>query len=236
MSAAELASSREERPAHVFFERVAIEDKAASLREGRYVARDVDYVNVTPAYSKDCYRSKAESWFKQVEADVNAQRTPERWLEQWREAYRRWQNGQEMPLNGTPVKGWGVISPAQQEMLIRMNCLTVEDLAGANDEGLRRIGMGALDLRSKAQAWLQSVKDHGPLTMEVTELRKENANLSAQVDTLTAQVNALAAQVKAVPALSIVPPEDEIGIGDILPEPEQSAQTVAARRGRPRKE
>ncbi|OGT54245.1 MAG: hypothetical protein A3E01_00210 [Gammaproteobacteria bacterium RIFCSPHIGHO2_12_FULL_63_22] len=223
MSAAELASSREERPAHVFFERIAVEDKAASLREGRYVARDIDYVNVTPAYSKDCYRAKAESWFTQVESDVGAGRTPERWLEQWREAYRRWQNGQEMPLNGTPIKGWGVISPAQQEMLIRMNCLTVEDLAGTNDEGLRRIGMGGIDLRSKAQAWLQSVKDHGPLTLEVTELRKANVNLEMQVATLTDQVAKLGAQVGAQgPALALVEP-DSLSAADILPDPEPAA-------------
>jgi len=224
-SAAQLATEREERPAHVFFERVAVEDKAATLREGRYVAKDVDYVNVTPAYSKDCYRAKAASWFETVARDVQAGRTPERWLEQWREAYQRWQNGQEIPLHGTPIRGWGVISPAQQEMLIRLNCLTVEDLADTNEEGMRRIGMGGLELRNKAKAWLQSVKDHGPLTLKVTELEKENTNLRTQIGTLIEQTMALQSQVAALargtadaPIPSV--PEERIEAVDIMPDDE----------------
>lgn len=217
MSVADMAQ-REDRPAHVFFERVPVQDKAASLREGRYVATDVDYVNVTPAYSKDCYRAKAQAWFEQVARDVAAGRTPERWMELWREAYQRWQSGQEVPLNGVPIKGWGVISPAQQEMLIRMNCLTVEDLAAANDEGMRRIGMGALDLRNKAKAWLQSMQDHGPLTMKVAELERENANLGMQLATLMEQVNSLRALVPTATADTPAPPD--IKASDILPEPE----------------
>jgi len=217
MSASELAN-REERPAHVSFERIPVEDKVASLREGRFVAVDVDYVNVTPAYSKDCFRSKATTWFAQVKQDVNAGRTPERWLEIWQEAYSRWLNGQEIPLNGTPIKGWGLISPAQQEMLIRINCLTVEDLAGANDEGLRRMGMGSMDLRNKAKAWLQSVNDHGPLTMEVAALKTENNNLRTEIATLVDQVMGLSAQVRAmaVPLAEIPASAEPIGVADIL--------------------
>ena len=53
MSVGELIS-REERPAYVRFERRPMEDKAASIREGRYVAKDVDFALVTPPYSNDC--------------------------------------------------------------------------------------------------------------------------------------------------------------------------------------
>lgn len=236
MSASDLAS-REERPAHVWFERVAIEDKAASLAAGRYVAKDVDYVNVTPAYSKDCFRSKVESWLETVERDVQAGRTPERWMEHWKEAYRRWQNGQEMPLTGTPIRGWGLISPAQQETLIRMNCLTVEDLADTNEEGMRRIGMGALDLRNKAKAWLATLVDHGPVAIKVAELEKENANLTTQVGTLMEQVMALSSQVKAMQRPQGViqggyqaPADDSIGLSDILPNEEPVVGPTATKR------
>ena len=236
MSASDLAS-REERPAHVWFERVAIEDKAASLAAGRYVAKDVDYVNVTPAYSKDCFRSKVDSWLETVERDVQAGRTPERWMEHWKESYHRWQNGQEMPLTGTPIRGWGVISPAQQETLIRMNCLTVEDLADTNEEGMRRIGMGALDLRNKAKAWLATVADHGPVTIKMAELEKENANLTTQVGTLMEQVMALSSQVKAMQGPQGViqggyeaPADDNIGLSDILPDEEPVVGAQATKR------
>lgn len=213
-------TSREERPAYVSFERVPVEDIEASRREGRYVAKDVDYVNVTPAYSKDIYRAKVDQWLTQVERDVAAERTPARWLELWREAYQRWREGQEIPLNGTPIKGWALISPAQQEMLIRMNCRTVEDLAGASGEGLQRIGIGALDLKNKAVAWLQAARDHGPLALKAADLERQNAGLQAQVSTLTEQVEALMGQMRAMAATTPSVPEERIEAVDILPEPE----------------
>ena len=162
MSVGELIS-REERPAYVRFERRPMEDKAASIREGRYVAKDVDFALVTPPYSKDCVEYKVEQWLINMERNVRDGRIPEKWADQWKASYNSWKNGQEMPLSGTPIKGWGVLSPAQQQTLIAMNCLTVEDLAGINDEGLRRIGMGAIELRDKAKNWLalHSGKLHG---------------------------------------------------------------------------
>lgn len=196
MSVGEL-SDREERPAYVQFERRTIEDKQASIREGRYVAKDVDFALVTPSYSKDCVEYKVEQWLANIERNLRDERIPQKWADLWREAYKRWKAGQEIPLNGTPIKGWGVISPAQQAMLIAMNCLTVEDLAMANDEGLHRIGMGAIDLRNKAKTWLASMSDHGGVTMKMAAMEQENAILKTSVETLQKQVDALKSMVKA---------------------------------------
>lgn len=188
--------NREDRPAYVRFERRAIEDVQASVRDGRYVGKDVDFALVTPPYSKDCVEYKVSQWLENMDRNVRDERIPVKWSEMWKDAYKRWQNGQEVPLNGTPIRGWGLTSPAQQEMLIRMNCLTVEDLADINDEGMKRIGMGALDLKNKARNWVQSMKDHGPLAMQVTALEKENSGLKGQVETLSKQVSSLMAAIK----------------------------------------
>jgi hypothetical protein len=136
--------NREERPAYVQFERRAVEDKPASIREGRYIAKDVDIALVTPAYSKDCMEQKVDQWLSNIDRNLREGRVPQTWVDQWKESLKRWKEGQEMPLNGTPIKGWGVISPAQQATLIGINCRTVEDLAAINDEGIRRVGMGAI--------------------------------------------------------------------------------------------
>lgn len=184
-------SERKERPPYVKFERRAIEDVAATKREGRYIAKDVDFALIHPPYSKDCVEQKVSTWLENTKKNVRDGRIPEQWLDGWKEGYEKWKNGQEIPLDGTPIKGWGIISPAQQEMLIRINCMTVEDLARVNDEGLRRIGMGALDLRNKAKNWLQTVTDHGPLTIKMSVLEKENAVLQSQIETLMKQVEAL---------------------------------------------
>lgn len=184
-------AARETRYAYVRFKRVAVEDKAASLAQSRYVAKDVDYALITPPYSKDVAEIKVSTWLATAENDVRNGRVPAEVLKSWKEAHTAWLNGQEMPLRGTAIKAWGVISPAQQEMLIRMNILTVEDLAGVNDEGLRRIGMGSMELKTKAVAWLQQLNDKGPLTIEIAQVRAENTQLKASLDTLSTQVEQL---------------------------------------------
>jgi hypothetical protein len=189
---------RKERPAYVKFERIAVEDKAASLAAGHYVARDVDYANITPPYSKDVFKTKVTQWLLDLEQQVQNDRIPREWVDNYKKAYQAWQNGQEAPLSGTAIKGWGVISPAQQETLIRMNVLTVEDLAVINDEGLKRIGMGSLDLKNKAVAWLSQLQDKGPLTQEIAAVKAENLLLQGSVTTLTRQVQELTEMVRAV--------------------------------------
>ena len=206
MNAVGEALDRKDRPAYVKFERLAVEDKAASLAAGHYVARDVDYANITPPYSKDVFKIKVKQWFDDLEMQVRNDRIPRAWVDTYKKAYQAFQNGQEAPLNGTAIKGWGVISPAQQETLVRLNVLTVEDLAAVNDEGLKRIGMGAMDLKNKAIGWLSQLNDKGPLTQEIAALKAENSQLNSTIATLVRQVEELRAMVKSTPVLDNVEP------------------------------
>lgn len=219
MSAVGEVSERKDRPAYARFERRAKEDKAASLKAGHYVAVDVDYALITPPYSKDVVELKVESWFKNMVLDVQNGRMPQSWSDQYHDAYDKFCRGEEIPLNGTAIKGWGVISPAQQATLIRYSILTVEDLAGVNDEGVRRIGMGSIELKNKAIAWLAQLRDKGPLTVEVAAVRAENETLKAQLATLAAQVATLLAareltlQLTAPQAAAVMP---AIAVSDLI--------------------
>jgi len=231
MSVGEL-SEREERPSYVQFETRTTEDRAASAREGRYVAMDFDVALVTPPYSKDCVEYKVTQWLTNIERNLREGRIPEKWAEHWKESYKRWKAGQELPLSGTPIKGWGVISPAQQANLIAMNCRTVEDLAEANDDGLRRMGMGAVDLRNKARTWLASMKDHGGVTVQMASISQENEVLKTTVEALTKQVESLKAMVRAEPQqVEYKPQSSEITSADILED-----APAPTRRGRPPKQ
>jgi cell division protein FtsB len=187
---------RKERPAFVRFDRQAQEDKAASLREGHYVAKDVDYAYITPPYSKDVMIFKVSNWFERLKHDAQNGRIPQEWVDHYHKQYESWKRGEEPALNGTPIKGWGMISPAQQDTLIRMSVLTVEDLAVMNDEGIKRIGMGAVGLKDKAAAWVSQNKDKGPLTQEIAALKARNRELESSVETLSKQVESLMTAVK----------------------------------------
>lgn len=190
-------TERQERKPYARFERVVVEDAAATRATGHYVGVEVDYALVTPPYSKDIFKQKVGAWFQNLDYEMRNSRIPAQWIEEYRKDYERWKNGQELPLHGSPIRGWGVISPGQQEALIRQNILTVEDLAGVNDEGVRRIGMGGMEMKNKAVAWLSQLKDKGPLTIEIANLKSENDLLHKNVATLTGQVQELMAQVKA---------------------------------------
>ena len=188
MSVGEILERDEDRAAYVRFERIAVKDNEASLKDGFYKSKDQDMIYVTPPYSKDEYTSKVDVFFQKKEGDVRSGRIPQKHLELWKEAYAHWRKGQEPPLDGTDVRNWAVISPAQAKNMISAGCRTIEDLAQANDEALRRLGMGGNDLKNKAKAWLQAAKDHGPLTEEISQLKNQNKQLQGTIDSLQEQI------------------------------------------------
>jgi len=177
---------------------------------------------------------KVEQWLINMDRNVRDGRIPEKWADQWKASYNSWKNGQEIPLSGTPIKGWGVLSPAQQATLIAMNCLTVEDLAIINDEGLRRIGMGAVELRDKAKNWLASMKDHGAVTVQLAAMEQENRNLATTVESLKAQVEALKNMIpKQQEVMVQVGREPDISAAELLED--EPVVEEPKRRGRPPK-
>jgi hypothetical protein len=182
---------------YVRFERIAVEDPKASIEAGHYVARDIDYVKITPPYSKDIFTTKVTSWQAQLKVDADNGRIPYDWIQKYNAAYEAWKSGQEIPLDGIPIKGWGVCSPAQQETLIRMHILTVEQLAAVTHEGLTRIGMGGVDLKNKAEAWLKSLKKSGSVSVEIAALKKENTSLNHSVSSLMSRIEELTALVNS---------------------------------------
>ena len=209
MSVGEILERDEDRAAYVRFERIAVKDNEASLKDGFYKSKDQDMIYVTPPYSKDEYTSKVDVFFQKKEGDVRSGRIPQKHLELWKEAYAHWRKGQEPPLDGTDVRNWAVISPAQAKNMISAGCRTIEDLAQANDEALRRLGMGGNDLKNKAKAWLQAAKDHGPLTEEISQLKNQNKQLQGTIDSLQDQIKRFEIRMDAQEG------EGRTGIGEI---------------------
>ena len=175
----------------VRFERKIEEDQKASLAQGRAVTRDVDFAVITPPYSKDEVFKEAVTFLRDNKIKVANGGLSQEQADRYQRQYEAWKNGQELPLVGTPIRGWPVLTPAQQENLIRVNVPTVEYLAEANDEGLRNIGMGALEQKRKAIAWLAQATDKGPLTQQMAALQTENDVLKISLATLTRQVETL---------------------------------------------
>lgn len=185
----------EERPPYVDFVVKAVEDRNATVAAGRYIAKDVDYAVITPFGGKDRVERPVAEWFPQMEEAVRGERFRRDWLEAYKGAYRQWKAGEEIPLDGTPIKSWSLISPAQQRNLIELNIRTVEDLAQATEEALQHLGMGAVELKARAANWLVAQKNDQPgkLAMEISSLAAKVQELSASLEAKDRTIAALQA-------------------------------------------
>lgn len=199
-----------ERPPHVRFERVAVENVAATKAQGIYVAMDVDFVTVTaPGGGGNGVKWKIPACRDYYKREIQNGRMPQQWLDTFDTMYERWKSGQDVPLNGIPIRGWLVISPAQQETLVARGIHTIEDLAAINAEGIQRIGMGGMELKNKAVAALQAAKDTAPLVMKNAQLESELSLLKANFADLERKLSEFASAAK-------------------VSEPEQTSETISA--------
>jgi hypothetical protein len=185
-----------QRPPYVEFEQRAEEDRAETVKQGHYVARDVDYAIIRAIGAKDAVEKPAVEWLGHLDQLVTRQDYPREWAKFFREQYNDWKAGNEPSVNGTHVRQWSAISRAQAEMLVAAKILTVEDLAVANEETLQRIGMGSRGLKQRAQAWLDTAAKNGSAE-ELAMLREKTANQDAQIAELNRQVAALISKVEA---------------------------------------
>jgi cell division protein FtsB len=180
---------------YVTFETKTIEDRKASREQKKPVFKDQDYARITPPGSRDVQLEKLPEWFDKIEQDVRGGRLPMQWVDNWRSAYARYRAGQAIPVDGTPIKGWGLLTGSQQENLVRMNVLTVEALANINADAMSHIGMGALELKRRAEGWLAQSKDKTAISIEIAALKQENDVLKTTVQTLTDKLDTLAKQI-----------------------------------------
>lgn len=195
----------QDRPPFVSFEVRAEEDRQASIEAGHYVTKDFDYALVTPAGSKDRVEQKVVEWFAKLRTQVREERFPAAWLENYESAYKAWKSGQEIPLDGTAIKNWPILSPSQVRTLLELNVRTVEDLAAANEELVVRLGMGGRSLRDKAREWAKAKGgDAGKQAEEIVALRLKleaaetaRAAMETELRALMAQVQALAPKAPA---------------------------------------
>lgn len=173
---------QKEMPAWVRFEVRGVEDRAATIANGHYTERDVEFVLITPPYSKDCIDKEVSAWLLELDEHLRNNRLPQGWVDGYKAKYKAWKAGLEIPEDGVPIKGWSMVSPAVQNNLLAIGVRTVEALAKINDEGMKRYGMGALDLKNRAIAYLKTAKNVAPVAQENAALKAEMADLKAKLE------------------------------------------------------
>jgi hypothetical protein len=187
-------------PPYIRFEQRAEEDRDATIKADRLVLKDVDYVIIHRAGSKDSVEKIAAEWLDDCEkkAHMSPPKWPLEWANAHRQMYNQWKAGQEVTQMGFPIRQWAAITKAQAENLVMARILTVEDLAAANDQALNAIGMGGRALKERAMAWLESNK--GNKGEELAALRAQNADLQTQVHNQNAKIQELEAAILGIQA------------------------------------
>lgn len=163
------------------FEQRAIEVAAA---DGSRTFKDVDFALLTPMGSNG-----------PIEREMNAEL-----LAQWHEQgysnrvnhYEAWKKGQEAPMEGTPIKQWPAASAAEIKMCVENKILTVEQLAAASMDAVKRLGLSGVTLQNKAKNYLNDapakmVGQIAALELRVSALEEELKRVYDEADSLREQ-------------------------------------------------
>jgi hypothetical protein len=177
------------RPPFVEFKRVAQHDPKASVEAGYHKTRDVDVAYIMQPGSKDVHEKKAVEWLESIKRkglEGAADAMPPEWIDGFHKKYSAWKEGLEPPIDGTSVREWSYLSPAQVENLISIRVLSIEDCAAMTEEAMGRFGMGGRQLRDKAREWLKGKEISQTVMQENDALKKQLAELAdrlAQLET-----------------------------------------------------
>jgi hypothetical protein len=196
------------RPPYAEFFETQVEDREASLQAGHYVGKPVHMVRLRQVGSRDHVDKVAEDWLKTIHQNPNMM--PE-WVIRFRAAYDQFKQGLEPVVDGTHIKMWPAVSPAQAATIIGAGIRSVEDLAAANESALARIGIGARELQRKALTWLETARTTGKAAAEIDSLRVHNSQLESSMDELRVELAKLRAQVGVQGAQPVGEDEDFLG-------------------------
>ncbi len=206
--------TNEHRPPYIEFERRPVEDRAASMAQGIYVSKDVDFIIIVPHGSEG--KTKIEQvyteWLEKIRPQTGARggsdgvymqnsRFDPEWLRQIENMYEAWRKGEYMDVEGIPIKTWPVASPSQIKACLAMHILSVEQLAHATDEMASSLGMGGVGLRQRARDYLTSGKDpSNKLSAALEAVKVESSQKDDRIRALEEQLATLSTQLKALTA------------------------------------
>lgn len=185
----------DQRPPFVRFEDRSVEDREASVAQGRLMMKSETWALIHAIGSRDVVERQVDEWFTALRAQVQRRQYPAEWLAAFERMYSEHKSGQEVTVDGTHVREWAAIDRATAQNLISASILTVEDVAAMNEEAMKRVGMNARLLKQKAADWLK-MADKRKGAAELEQLRAKNANLEARLEGMQAQLDKLLAEKK----------------------------------------
>jgi hypothetical protein len=180
---------------HISFYEESVKDNEASKEDGQARFKNVYMIRVRQVGSKDFIVKNADEWLEHIE---KIKQFPPDWISAFKRGYEAYKNDQEIPVEGFAIKMWPAINKAMADTVLAAGVRTVEELAAANEETLKRIGIGARQLQNDARAWRDSAKNTGIVSTELSNLRAENEQRKEREKDLLTRIDELARQVQGL--------------------------------------
>lgn len=140
-----------------------------SAQEGKEVGEYRDHIIIFVPGSKDVIDRPVQEKDKQE------------YMTEW----MAYQQGKDQRINGTPVELLPGLPKGMADRMKANYVYSIEQLADLSEPGLRAVGMGSVEWKTKAQAYLQKN------SAEVHVLKQENEALKAQLAELAQRLSAL---------------------------------------------
>lgn len=150
-----------------------MKDDALSLKEGRPIFVDAEYIEIMVPGDKD-------NTINRPLRDEDKSR--------FRKLYENWSVTGKQAVIGTPLEAWPQITRAQCEELKFFNVTTVEALANLADVYASRF-MGLHDLKKKAAAFMVAAAGDAPNQKMQEELAKRDETIATLQASLQEQSN-----------------------------------------------
>jgi hypothetical protein len=112
------------------------------------------------------------------------------WIAIFKEKYKAYKEGREMPVNGTPLITYERIAKQRREDLA-FRFPTVEDLASVPDSALSDIGLDGRVLRDLARLDIKAKKDMSPVVAELANANETIRRQQEQLVQLSSRLDAL---------------------------------------------
>lgn len=205
----------ESRPPYFDFDARSIEKRKTIEEGGALYYEHVDFIIITPHGSKDRIERVWTEYEAYLRGLVKNNMYPPSWLKWFQDGHSEWKAGRDLPINGTPIRNWPVLTTGEVKALVNAKILTVEDLAAANEAMIQMLGMGGRALKQKAVDWITAKATDAPTVELISALRVQNEMLLTQVSGLKEQNALLQAQLSAY--LRTAPPSRGPAAEDFIP-------------------
>lgn len=147
-----------------------VRDETASAEQGRAVFKEREYIDIRIPGARGAGAARPATL-------RDRKRFPRH--------YEAFKQRVELPVEGTPLGEWPMITRAHAEELSFLGVKTVEQLAGMSDVNASQL-MGGQTFKAKANAWLERAKKDVSLTQLEAELAKRDAQIKELSDKLAA--------------------------------------------------